>query len=301
MSDASHEADYRTTVSSTETLGFLPGTTIEVVRRREAPLPPQHVVFDFDGTLSLVREGWPEVMIPMMVEFLLETGTSESAEELYGLVNTFVMELNGKQTIYQMMRLAEEIQRRGAKPLDPVEYKNCYHDRLMERIEGRRDALRSGEVQPTEMLVPHALQLLDALVERGASVYLASGTDENYVREEVALLGLDKYFGDHVYGAVDDFKSFSKAMVIQRILKENQVDGSRLLGFGDGYVEIMNIKEAGGTAVAVASDEANRNGKPDPWKRERLLGVGADLVIPDYQDTPALIGYLWNEREFATS
>ena len=301
MSDASHEADYRTTVSSIETLGFLSGTTIELVRRREAPLPPQHVVFDFDGTLSLVREGWPEVMIPMMVEFLLETGTNESAEELYSLVNTFVMELNGKQTIYQMMRLAEEIQQRGAKPLDPVEYKNCYHDRLMERIEGRRDALRSGAAQPTEMLVPHALELLDALAERGANVYLASGTDENYVREEVALLGLDKYFGEHVYGAVDDFKSFSKAMVIQRILKENQVDGSRLLGFGDGYVEIMNIKEAGGTAVAVASDEANRSGKPDPWKRERLLGVGADLVIPDYQDTPALIGYLWDEREFATS
>ena len=26
------------------------------------------VLFDFDGTLSLIREGWPQVMIPMMVE-----------------------------------------------------------------------------------------------------------------------------------------------------------------------------------------------------------------------------------------
>ena len=29
-----------------------------------------HVLFDFDGTLSLIREGWPEVMVPMFVEML---------------------------------------------------------------------------------------------------------------------------------------------------------------------------------------------------------------------------------------
>ncbi len=195
-----------------------------------------------------------------------------------------------------MIRLAEEIRQRGGRPLEPIAYKNCYHSRLMRRIEGRREALRTGQAMPADMLVPHSFALLDGLRQRGARLYLASGTDEHYVREEVELLGLDKYFGSHVYGAVDDFKTFSKAMVIQRILQENGVDGSRLVGFGDGYVEIMNIKEAGGTAVAVASDEAGRSGRPDPWKRKRLLGVGADVVIPDYQDAPALIAYLWNEE-----
>ena len=29
-----------------------------------------HVLFDFDGTLSLIRQGWPEVMVPMFVEML---------------------------------------------------------------------------------------------------------------------------------------------------------------------------------------------------------------------------------------
>ena len=29
-----------------------------------------HVLFDFDGTLSLIREGWPEVMLPMFEEML---------------------------------------------------------------------------------------------------------------------------------------------------------------------------------------------------------------------------------------
>ena len=126
MSDASHEADYRATVSSEETLGFLPGTKIELVRQRDF-LPPEHAVFDFDGTLSLIREGWPEVMVPMMVEFLQETGTDETVDDLRTLAHGFVMELNGKQTIYQMIRLAEEIKERGGHPLEPVEYKNLYH------------------------------------------------------------------------------------------------------------------------------------------------------------------------------
>lgn len=300
MSDAFHEADYQPTFSSEETLGFLPGTKIEMVRQCQFGHPPEHAVFDFDGTLSLIREGWPEVMVPMMVEFLQETDTDETLDDLQTLANNFVMELNGKQTIYQMIRLAEEIQRRGRTPLEPAEYKEVYHNRLMERIVGRREALRTGQIPPTDMLVPYSLDLLRALRNRGTLLYLASGTDEQYVREEVELLGLDVYFGPHVYGAVDDFKTFSKAKVIHRILSENQVDGTRLVGFGDGYVEIMNVKEAGGTAVAVASDESGRSGVPDPWKRKRLLGIGADLIIPDYQDTPALIALLWNEGEDAS-
>ena len=93
--------------------------------------------------------------------------------------------------------------------------------------------------------------------------------------------------------AVEDFKSFSKAQVIQRILEVNQVEGAELLGFGDGYVEIENIKAVGGTAVAVASDESGRSGRPDPWKRNRLIGVGADVVVPDYREHEVLIDYLW--------
>ncbi len=42
--------------------------------------------------------------------------------------------------------------------------------------------------------------------------------------------------------------------------------------------------------MAVASDEANNgSGKMDEWKRKRLLGVGADVVIPDFRDARALI------------
>jgi hypothetical protein len=50
-------------------------------------------------------------------------------------------------------------------------------------------------------------------------------------------------------------------------------------------------------AVAVASDEAqNGSGQVDEWKRQRLLGVGADVVIPDYRDAEPLLGRLFEER-----
>ena len=37
-------------------------------------------IFDFDGTISLIRSGWMDVMVPMMVEILLDLNTGESEE-----------------------------------------------------------------------------------------------------------------------------------------------------------------------------------------------------------------------------
>src|SRR5262245_38288648 len=112
------------------------------------------VLFDFDGTLSLIREGWPQVMIPMMIEVLRETGTGESVEELGRVIEDYVMRLNGKQTIYQMMHLADEVKRRGGTPLEPLAYKHRYHDLLMDRIEGRLAALAARSARPADWTVP---------------------------------------------------------------------------------------------------------------------------------------------------
>ncbi len=287
------EEDYRLIVAGSVQSRFLPGTSIEIIREIEPETPFRHVLFDFDGTLSLIREGWPEVMVAMMTEEILAVGTEETPEQIRRCCFEFVMRLNGKQTIYQMIRLAEEIRARGGQPGDPLTYKQKYHDRLMKKIRHRRDSLRSGRAKPQDFLVAGAFGMLSALRDMGLPMYLASGTDQKYVEEEADLLGLIPYFSNHVYGAIDDYKRYSKKMVIERILRENKVDGEALLGFGDGYVEILNIKSSGGVAVAVASDEAGRSGRPDAWKRDRLVGVGADLVIPDFQEKDALLGYLF--------
>lgn len=260
------------------------------------PLAPRpglsHVVFDFDGTLSLIRQGWPEVMVPMFVE-MLPLRDGESEKDITKLAYDDIMRLNGKQTIYQMIQLAERITERGGTPREPLWYKHEYLRRLGLRITDRTNGLREQRLKAEELMVHAARPLMEHLRKRGLKCYLASGTDEYAVKDEANLLDVTQYFGQHIYGALDDYKQFSKKMIIDRILRENEIDGTKLMAFGDGYVEIENTKEVGGLAVAVASDEANNgSGNVDEWKRKRLLGVGADIVIPDYRDMIPLVDYI---------
>lgn len=255
-----------------------------------APRPGiSHVLFDFDGTLSLIRQGWPDVMVPMFAE-MMPAVDGESDDDRRRLAFEDIMRLNGKQTIYQMIQLADRIRERGGEPREPLWYKHEYLRRLDLRVNDRIEALADGSAAREEHLVHNAFELLDDLTRRGLSLYLASGTDEPFVKREAELLGLTRYFGPHIYGARDDYKTFSKKMVIDRILADNAIEGASLLSFGDGYVEIQNTKEVGGLAVAVASDEANNgSGRMDAWKRERLAGVGADVIIPDFRDAVPLL------------
>jgi len=257
------------------------GLMIEQVRPGFSAERARVVLFDFDGTLSLIRAGWVEVMVPMMVEILLDLKTGESQEELEALVREYVGRLTGKQTIYQMIALAEEVTKRGGKPLDPLSYKKAYLERLWERIKHRVHELEAGNAAPEKYLVPGAIAMLEGLKERGLKMYLASGTDQVYMRREADLLGVTQYFEGGVYGALDDYKSFSKAILIQRIIASAECRGDEFLGFGDGYVEIENVKQVGGLAVGVATDEPECR-KVDKWKRNRLKGVGADLIIANY-------------------
>ena len=248
-----------------------------------------HVVFDFDGTLSLIREGWPEIMLNMFVEMLPPRSDDDPAAVSRMLFDD-MMKLNGKQTIYQMIQFAERVKERGGTPQEPLWYKHEYLRRLETKIQDRIESLRTRRVSPERYLLHGSTELLTLLANRNMNLYLASGTDEIFVKREAELLGVMKFFGDRIYGAKDDYKSFSKKMVIERILRENNIQGESLLAFGDGYVEIENTKEVGGLAVAVASDEANNgSGNVDEWKRNRLLAVGADVVIPDYRDAAALL------------
>ena len=238
-------------------------------------------VFDFDGTLSLLRAGWAEVMIPMMVDELSALRTGEDESQLRGVVREFVDRLTGKQTIYQMIELARQVELRGGTPAEPLAYKRRYLDLLHAKIEHRLEEVRAGAAPPAKYLVPGSVALLELLRSRGIRLYLASGTDEEFMRKEADLLGVTPYFDGGVYGALDDYKSFSKRILIQRILARAECTGPEILGFGDGYVEIENVKQAGGFAVGVATDE-ERCDRVDPWKRTRLTGAGADCIIANF-------------------
>ena len=71
------------------------------------------VLFDFDGTLSLIRSGWMDVMIPMMTGILAELNTGETEAGLRNVVEDDVGRLTGQETVYQMIALADAVRARG--------------------------------------------------------------------------------------------------------------------------------------------------------------------------------------------
>jgi phosphoglycolate phosphatase-like HAD superfamily hydrolase len=273
-------------------LKYLPDSNIEIIRPDFPRGNLRYALFDFDGTISLIREGWQEIMIPMMVEILMQTPNHEARPEIERLVKEFVTRLTGKQTIYQMIQLCEEIAARGGTPREPSEYKQLYNETLDQHIQDRIVGLKSGQISAEDMTVPGTFAWLNILKEREVVCYLASGTDEKYVLAESDLLGLSDYFAG-IYGALEDYKNYSKKMVIERIIRTHQLHGSNFVAFGDGYVEIEDSKSVDGIAVGVASDEKNRSGV-DAWKRNRLIAAGADIIIPDFREAGRLEEFLFS-------
>lgn len=272
----------------------LPGTSVEILNPSMERGKIRHAIFDFDGTLSLVREGWQDVMVPMMLEYLSAVAPDEHPESIAHTVRDFVTRLTGKQTIYQMIELAEQITKRGGTPLDPLEYKYEYLRRLEVRIADRVRGLENKSITPDSLLIPGSIELLEGLRARGVRMYLASGTDEPFVFREAKLLGVDGYFDGGIFGALDNYQNFSKKMVIDRIINENSLSGPELVAFGDGYVEIENAKGVGGIAVGMPTFESDPV-RWDDWKKERLKQAGADLLIPNFIDHRPLLSFLFAE------
>lgn len=252
-------------------------------------------LYDFDGTLSLIREGWQKIMKSYFYEEMRKTpiGATESEASIRACIDEFVDVNTGKQTIYQCFALVDELKKRGGNPDEAIDYKDEYHRRLLEEIQYRIDGLEKGSVHSLEYMVPGGQEILKALKSRGVKQFIASGTDEPYARHEAELLGVTPYIEGQLYGAQRDYKAFSKKMVIERIIRENDLHGNEFVGFGDGFVEIENVKEKGGFAVGVATDEKNHDGRVDSWKRERLIRAGADIIIPDFSQTDLLMNYLF--------
>jgi phosphoglycolate phosphatase len=248
------------------------------------------VLFDFDGTLSLLREGWSGIMGTMMVEALVRTGTGETEAELAVLVDDFVMALNGRPAIFQMARLVEEIRARGGTPDLPAAYLRQYDERLLRVVRERVADIRAGRTAPEQWAVPGSHPFLASLRDRGVMLYLASGTLLKHVRPEADLLKLSRFFGSEIHAPESDDSAFSKRGVVERILTDSSLRGEELLAFGDGVVETEEVRRVGGTAVAVASDLPP--GSVNHWKRDRLVAAGADLVIPDYRHPDQLVGWL---------
>ncbi|VTR96888.1 HAD family hydrolase [Tuwongella immobilis] len=264
--------------------------SVEVVRSLRPRGGFRAVMFDFDGTLSLVRGGWMELMTEQMLTVLRDAGSQEPEPMLRHRIVQFILDLVGQPTMRQMERLADEVARLGATPQSPDVYLRNFLRELKIRVEARMTAMTVQGEDPERFRVPHAIPMLDWLQGRQVPCVLASGTERIHVVREARALQLVPFFGERIYGPGDGHV-FSKRAVIEQMMHEWGIPGEQILGFGDGVSETEEIHRVGGIAVAVASDESG-GGIVDPIKRERLIRAGADLVIPDYRDALPLLHWL---------
>lgn len=269
-----------------------PALRAELINPHLKPRTLKLAMIDFDGTLSLLREGWDHVMIPMMVEELQPLpGTHETPEALKQEVTDWVLKLNGQPTINQMKALADAVTLRKGTPLSPEAYKQRYLDRLMTTVNQRRNEI-TQEKKTHRWALPGTYQLLEGLKMRSIPMLLASGTDLPALTEEANLLEINHFFTEGIQGPESDTSTFTKAATADAMLARHQQPGNVLLNIGDGYVETKVTKDRGGLAVGIAYDHESP-GKYNSWRRDQLIHAGADLILPDLQQSELLLEWLF--------
>jgi len=283
---------------------YIPGTEIELcysdIISEMGNI--KHAVFDHDGTISTLRQGWEQIMEPVMIKAILgdkyDTADSNLYQEVRNQVLGFIDMSTGIQTILQMEALVEMVKEFNIVPkeeiLDKFGYKKIYNDALMLVVSTKLGKLEAGELNIDDFTLKGSPGLLNTLKEKGVKLYLASGTDKEDVLNEARILGYAGFFDGGIYGSENDIKKYSKKMIINKIIKENNLKGNELVVFGDGPVEIKECIKANGIAIGVASDEVRRFGL-NQEKRTRLIKSGAQIIIPDFSQSDKLTELLFNK------
>jgi rfaE bifunctional protein kinase chain/domain len=278
----------------------LEGSEIEIINKWPEEVAIKHAVFDNDGTVSTLREGWEKIMTPVMVRAILGDKFTDADESLLkkvkAQVDEFIDKTTGIQTLMQMKILLGIIREFGFVPpdqmLDEFGYKEVYNIELMRMVNEREKKLISGDLIVEDLTIKNAVPFLKRLYDKGVKLYLTSGTDEADVRHEAAVLGYDYLFEGRIHGAVGDITKEAKKIVLDRILDSiGKSEAGLIATFGDGPVEIRETKKRGGITVGIASNELRRYGLNEV-KRTRLIKAGADILVPDFSQADRLLELL---------
>ena len=279
---------------------FLDGTEFEIISDTPRPRRVTHAIFDQDGTLSTLRQGWEAIMEPVMMKAILGPRYESADEALYrrvlGRVRDFIEKTTGIQTLIQMQGLVALVREFGFVPepeiLDEFGYKRIYNDALMLMVTERVAKLRRGELSAADVMLKNARETLQRFYDAGVVMYVASGTDQEDVISETRELGYAHLFKGGIHGSVGDVTKDAKRVVLDRILAEiGREAAAGLVTFGDGPVELRETHKRGGYAIGIASDEVRRFGM-NPAKRSRLVRAGADMIIPDFSQMARLLALL---------
>ncbi|MCD6354300.1 MAG: HAD family hydrolase [Prolixibacteraceae bacterium] len=279
---------------------YIEGSEIEYINTWPENINIRYAIFDHDGTISTLREGWEEIMALMMMKAVLGNHFQDADEALYHKVQTrvaeFIDKTTGIQTLVQMKGLVELVREFGCVPeeeiLDEFGYKQIYNKELLRMVKEREKKILKGELSLEDFTLKNAVLLLKKLHQAGVRLTLASGTDEEDVRNEARILGYDHLFEGRIFGAVGDVTKEAKKIVLDRILDMiGESETGQIAVFGDGPVEIRETHKRGGITIGIASNEMKRHSLNES-KRTRLIKAGADIIIPDFSQLPLLLKLL---------
>jgi rfaE bifunctional protein kinase chain/domain len=280
---------------------YLPGTKIEICNHAIEGHTNRikHIVFDHDGTLSILRQGWEPIMENIMIDAI--SGGKELDRRLSERIRMRVTEYigisTGIQTILQMDKLVDLVKEfklvSESEVKDKFGYKSIYLKQLMSTVNDRLRDVRDGKIEKEKYQIRGAENFLRKLAKMGIQLYLTSGTDEKNVIYEAGILEYAELFNGKIYGSVDDVKKYSKKMVIESIVKKNRLKEFEFAVIGDGPVEIREGKKKAGITIGVASDE-KKGYELNSNKRTKLIKAGADIIIPDFSEYQTLLSYLFS-------
>jgi sugar/nucleoside kinase (ribokinase family)/phosphoglycolate phosphatase-like HAD superfamily hydrolase len=279
---------------------YIKGTEIEIVNKLKEKPEIRHAIFDHDGTVSTLRQGWELIMAPMMIRAILGEKIADADEAFFNKVKNrvdeYIDKTTGVQTLIQMKGLLDLIKEFGCVPekemLDESGYKQIYNNELLKMVNERVNKFQRGELSLEDFTVKNVIVFLEKLHASGIMLYLASGTDIEDVKNEARILGYDHLFEERIFGAVGDITIEAKKIVLDNILDTiGDTSPGKVAAFGDGPVEIRETCKRGGITIGVASNELRRYGLNES-KRARLIKAGADIIVPDFSQYPRLLDLL---------
>lgn len=280
--------------------GYFRNNETEVIVAFPEPPEIRYAIFDNDGTISTLREGWEHIMAPMMIRAVMGERYNDADRSLYMKVKAAVDDLidktTGIQTLRQMKLLTELVRDFDIVPedqiLDEHGYKQIYNDELMKMVRQREMKLNNRELSVNDLTIKGSVEFLKLLYDKGIKLYLTSGTDEADVKHEAAILGYDHFFEGRIFGATGDIRKEAKKDVLDRLLNRmSDSEAASIVTFGDGPVEIRETHKHGGITVGVATNELRRFGLNES-KRSRLIKAGAGFIIPDFSSPSGLLELL---------
>ena len=223
--------------------------------------------------------------------------STEEMERIATAADDMIEKTTGIQTIIQMHHLQGMVRSYPYVPeeeiLSPQDYKQVYNYQLMKMVSARVDLFQRGMLNLDDVTMKGALPFLNALKGAGITLYLASGTDQDDVRQEAETLGYADVFNGGIFGSVGDINQDPKKAVMERISRELPpgTNPQNCYVFGDGPVEMREAAKRNFTGIGLISDEKQRYGV-NPDKRPRLILGGARALIPDFSWISTLTDYL---------